>query len=79
MPPSALSAVWLGRKVKIWLIFALSMAGLCVNKQLELQSLFTDRGRVAFCHGGWFEQRRDAAHSSMVSPTTSSGSMSARS
>ena len=50
--------VWLRRKEKIWGIVALAMAGLCVNKQLDLQSLFTDIGRVAAYHGGWFEQRR---------------------
>ena len=50
--------VWLRRREKIWLRVALGMAGLCVNKQLDLQSLFTDLGRVASYHGGWFEQRR---------------------
>lgn len=50
--------VWLGRKEKIRLIVALDMAGLCVNKQLDLQSLFTEIERVAPYHGGWFEHRR---------------------
>lgn len=44
--------VWLGRKEKIRLIVALDKAGLCVNKQLDLQSLFTEIGRVAPYHGG---------------------------
>lgn len=52
------AGVWLRQKEKIWLMVALGMAGLCVNKQLDLQSLFTDLGRVASYHGGWFEQRR---------------------
>ena len=52
------AGVWRRRKEKIWLLVALGMAGLCVNKQLDLQSLFTDLGRVASYHGGWFEQRR---------------------
>ncbi|MCK7468704.1 MAG: hypothetical protein MZU91_11700 [Desulfosudis oleivorans] len=34
------------------------MAFLCVNKQLDLQSLFTDLGRVLARQGGWFDQRR---------------------
>ena len=52
------AGVWCRRKEKVWLMVALGMAGLCVNKQLDLQSLFTDLGRVASYHGGWFEQRR---------------------
>jgi hypothetical protein len=43
----------------LWLIVALVMAGLCINKQLDLQSLFTDIGRVIARHQGWYEQRRD--------------------
>ena len=50
---------WLGGKEWIWLAVALGMALLCVNKQFDLQSLFTDIGRIAAWHQGWFEQRRD--------------------
>ncbi|MES2920684.1 MAG: hypothetical protein V4819_04020 [Verrucomicrobiota bacterium] len=49
---------WFKTEDRIWLFVALGMAGLSVNKQLDLQSLFTDIGRVASYHGGWFEQRR---------------------
>ncbi len=50
--------VWVLRREKIWLLVALGMGALCVNKQLDLQSLFTAIGRVIAWHGGWFEQRR---------------------
>ena len=42
----------------LWLTVAVVMAGLCVNKQLDLQSLLTDIGRVISRHQGWYEQRR---------------------
>ena len=51
--------VWLKGKDKIWLAVALGMAALCVNKQLDLQSLVTDLGRVASHHAGFYEQRRE--------------------
>ncbi len=48
---------WSRGRDKIWLAVALGMALLCVNKQLDLQSLFTDIGRVASRHMGWYKQR----------------------
>lgn len=50
---------WKLRRESVWLFVSLGMAVLCVNKQLDLQSLFTAIGRVVAWHGGWFEQRRD--------------------
>ena len=50
--------VWLRKREKIWLLVTIGMAGLCVNKQLDLQSLITAIGRVIAWHEGWFEQRR---------------------
>ncbi|MEO5914354.1 MAG: hypothetical protein ABIS50_08990 [Luteolibacter sp.] len=50
--------VWMRGREKLWLFVAIGMAALCVNKQLDLQSLFTAIGRVVAWHGGWFEQRR---------------------
>ena len=52
-------AVWYHKREQKWLWFTLSMAVLCVNKQLDLQSLFTDLGRIAAYHQHWYEQRRD--------------------
>jgi hypothetical protein len=43
---------------RMWLGVAALMALLCVNKQLDLQSLFTDLGRLVASSGGWYEQRR---------------------
>jgi len=48
-----------GRRNWLWLAVAALMACLCVNKQLDLQSLFTDIGRVVARHQGWYDQRRD--------------------
>lgn len=43
---------------RLWLAVAFVMACLCVNKQLDLQTLFTDIGRVFAKHQGWYEGRR---------------------
>lgn len=41
-----------------WVTVGLLMAVLAVNKQLDLQTLFTDIGRQVARHQGWIEQRR---------------------
>ena len=51
--------VWHRNGDKIWIVVALVMAALCVNKQMDLQSLFTDIGRVASRHMGWYKDRRE--------------------
>ena len=43
----------------MWLLVTLLMALLCLNKQLDLQSLFTDIGRVISWKQGWYEERRE--------------------
>jgi hypothetical protein len=43
----------------IWIAVATLMALLCVNKQLDLQSLLTDVGRVIARRDGWYDHRRD--------------------
>lgn len=43
----------------IWLAVAGLMAFLCLNKQLDLQSLLTDIGRILSSKQGWYEQRRE--------------------
>jgi len=42
-----------------WLLVAALMTFLCLNKQLDLQSLFTDIGRVISKKFGWYGQRRE--------------------
>lgn len=42
-----------------WLAVAVLMAFLCVNKELDLQSLVTDVGRALSREYGWYESRRD--------------------
>jgi hypothetical protein len=43
---------------RVWLAMAVGMGLLCVNKQLDLQSLLTDLGRELFRMLGLYEQRR---------------------
>lgn len=45
---------------RMWLGVAVLMVFLCVNKQLDLQSLFTDVGRLLARLGGWYDSRRVA-------------------
>lgn len=49
---------WSKGRERIWLAVAVGMVLLCVNKQFDLQSLFTDIGREIARHGGWYEDRR---------------------
>jgi hypothetical protein len=42
-----------------WLLVSALMTFLCLNKQLDLQSLFTDIGRVFSHRQGWYEDRRE--------------------
>ncbi len=46
------------RQRRMWMGVAVLMAFLCVNKQLDLQSLLTNVGRIIANRGGWYEQRR---------------------
>lgn len=43
---------------KLWYAVAALMAFLCLNKQFDLQSLFTDIGREIARHDGWYGERR---------------------
>lgn len=45
------------RERSIWLLLTVVMAFLCVNKQLDLQELFTDFGRVEAREHGWYAVR----------------------
>ncbi|MEM1108002.1 MAG: hypothetical protein AAGH99_04845 [Planctomycetota bacterium] len=47
-----------GRASVFWLIAGAALVLLAVNKQLDLQSLVTDVGRVWAHEAGWFEERR---------------------
>jgi len=42
----------------VWFLVALLMGFLCINKQLDLQSLLTDLGRAAAKQEGWYGHRR---------------------
>jgi hypothetical protein len=47
-----------GRQRTFWLVLAAITAILCVNKQLDLQTLLTDFGRFEARRHGWYEQRQ---------------------
>lgn len=49
---------WRERQQRLWLIIAIILAALCVNKQLDLQTLLTDIGRYIFLAFGFYEFRR---------------------
>lgn len=61
---AAAAACWLAsrRSVRterrLWLVLAIVMALLCINKQLDLQTLLTAIGRTVAKAQGWYEQRR---------------------
>jgi hypothetical protein len=43
---------------RLWLGMSAVMFLLCLNKQLDLQSLLTNIGRIVANQGGWYERRR---------------------
>ena len=43
---------------QFWLVMALTMGALGINKQLDLQTLFTQVGRDMALHYGWYGSRR---------------------
>jgi len=56
--PVAIDTGQVRRRHRMWFAIAVLMVFLCINKQLDLQSLFTDVGRVLATREGWYEQRR---------------------
>lgn len=42
---------------RFWLVLTLVMVFLCINKQLDLQTLLTDAGRVEAKLHGWYAER----------------------
>lgn len=44
--------------LKLWTILFYLLVALGVNKQLDLQSAFTEVGRIFALQGGWYERRR---------------------
>jgi hypothetical protein len=61
----ALCAAWLNRSKRedrqaflFWFLVSVLMLFLGINKQLDLQSLFTEMGRQVAKSQGWFDQRR---------------------
>jgi hypothetical protein len=47
-----------GREKAFWALTTIAMLFLCINKQLDLQSLLTAVGRCVSQLQGWYEQRR---------------------
>ena len=63
----ALAAWWCGRAAQVgpkterrfWFVLCGIMAFLCVNKELDLQTLLTDVGRHVARSQGWYDRRRE--------------------
>lgn len=64
-----------GSRMMWWLVSAL-MVLLCVNKQLDLQSLFTDIGRIVAWKQGWYQDRREFQKWFVVGVVAASGLVS---
>lgn len=47
-----------GADRRMWWLVGILLALLCLNKQLDLQSLLTDIGRIIAFDQGWYEERR---------------------
>ena len=54
---TALAALRDERNSKFWVAISLLMLVLCVNKQLDIQSLITAVGRVMAKNSGWYQDR----------------------
>lgn len=71
---AALLAIWTGRRLGrsgralprservFWPLLAVMMLALMVNKQLDIQSLFTAIGRCVSMADGWYADRRSVQH-----------------
>ena len=57
-PALAHNAVRLGKVRRFWLFVAITTLLLAINKQLDLQSLFTQLLRYSANEHGWYNQRR---------------------
>jgi hypothetical protein len=55
---TSMSAPAARRLALIWLILTVSLFLLGVNKQLDLQTLFTELGRIVAFRQGWYQRRR---------------------
>lgn len=55
---SAYYVKWRLPRPRFWLVMAFILMSLGVNKQLDLQSFFTDIGRVIAKNNGWYSSRR---------------------
>jgi hypothetical protein len=51
---------------RVWLVMALVMTGLGVNKQLDLQSLITDIGRAVAREQGWYRERKPVQRAAVL-------------
>ena len=49
-----------GGSAAFWVILTILLAALGINKQLDLQSLFTELARALARQQGWYEQRQSA-------------------
>ena len=60
-------------ETRFWMLIALSFAALSVNKQLDLQSLFTEVGRIVAHEQGWYDTRHEVQASFIKGVGASAG------
>jgi hypothetical protein len=58
LAPAAAGLAAARRERLVWMTLAALFVALGINKQLDLQSLFTEVGRKIAYRGGWYEERR---------------------
>jgi hypothetical protein len=46
------------REIPLWRFLSIALWFLCVNKQLDLQTAFTEIGRMIALQDGWYEERQ---------------------
>jgi uncharacterized membrane protein len=46
------------QEIKLWRFLSITLWFLCFNKQLDLQTAFTEIGRMIALQNGWYEQRQ---------------------
>jgi hypothetical protein len=52
------SVIYEARERRLWLLIALMFIALGINKQLDLQTAFTEVGRIVAVNEGWYAERQ---------------------
>src|SRR5271154_4575758 len=52
------NAIYTPKESWLWLLISLMFVALGINKQLDLQTAFTELGRIVAFDEGWYDQRQ---------------------